>query len=96
MLCVHKAMHTAETKGGRHNTVVTGIQIKISTEIRGLSKDSDPDPDSGSFGKMPKKPEWCIVDPGATSSISSDPVSNLGPYPIPKLRQSQVYLRHNS
>ncbi len=57
-------VHTAETKGGRHNTVGTGIQIKISTKIRGLSKDPDPDLDSGSFGKMPKKTEWCIADPG--------------------------------
>jgi hypothetical protein len=56
MLCVHKTMCTyctAETKGGRHNTVSTGIQIKISTGIRGLSKDPDPELDSGSFGKTP-------------------------------------------
>jgi hypothetical protein len=46
-------VHTAEAKGGRHNTVVTGIQITISTEMRGLSKDPDPELDSGSFGKTP-------------------------------------------
>jgi hypothetical protein len=48
-------VHTAETKGGRHNTVGTGtgILIKISTGIRGLSKDPDPELDSGSFGKTP-------------------------------------------
>ncbi len=35
----------------------------ISTGIRGLSKDQDPDLDSGSFGKNALKSEWCIADP---------------------------------
>ncbi len=59
-------VHTAETKGGRHTTQsVPVFRLRfISTGIRGLSKDPDPDLDSGSFGKMPKKTEWCIADPG--------------------------------